>query len=150
MALASAVLAQNDEAEARRIAAWPLTMDLFNRYAAATLELASLPKSDPAYGPLRSLRDLSLDARIQRFETTPHAMAILKAHGISARDMIMTSAAVTAVMVVKAAMQTGAGQNEYNKPEWIASVPDHLKFYDAHPAEMKKFQDDLMRVVRHP
>lgn len=148
MALASAVLAQNDEAEARRIAAYPLTMDLFNRYAAAALEVARLSKNDPAYSQMRNLQDLSLDARIQRFETTPHVVAILKAHGISARDMVMTSAAVSAVMIVKAAMQTGAGQNEANKLEWKASVPEHVKFYDAHQAEMKKYQDNLMLVVR--
>lgn len=148
---ASSILAQKNEAEARKIAAYPLTIELFNRYAEVSLELVRLPKNDPDYNLMRgeAFLDMSLDNRIEHLEAAPKVMAVLKAHRISARDYIMTSAAFTAVFIVEAAMQTGAGQNAYNKLEWEASVPDHAKFYDAHKAEMKKYQDDLMHLVRH-
>ena len=146
---AASCRAQADEAEAKRIAAYPLTPDLFQRYASVTLEMARLPKTDPAYVAMKGTQELPLDGKIRRIEAAPAVMAILKAHGISARDLIMTSASVTAVMVVKAAMQTGAGKNEANHLDWEASQPDHLKFYGAHQAEFTKFQNDLMKAVTH-
>jgi|SRR5581483_6565072 len=150
LAAASNVFAQKNEAEARKIAAYPLTMDLFNRYAAVTLELAHPPRND-ADNFMRgeAFIEMSLDERVEHLQAAPKLMAVVRAHGLSARDFIMTSAAVTAFLVTRTAMQTGAGHNEYNKLEWEASVPDHEKFFNAHQAEMKKYQDDLMRAVRH-
>ncbi len=140
-------LAQNNEAEARRIAAYPLTIDLFRRYAAVTFDLARLPKTDPAYITMKGIADLPLDAKIQRMDAAPSVVAILKSHGISAKEMMLTSTAVAALIIVKTSIQTGANKNDANKLEWEATPPDHLRFYDTNQAEMKKFQDDLMKAV---
>ena len=145
---ATSLFAQSNEADARKIAAYPLTLDLFHRYAAVTIDFAKLSKTDPARNQLKGLESLPLDNRVQRMESTAASASILKAHGISARDMVMTSAAVTALFVVKAATQTGAGRNDANKLEWEATGPDHLKFYDAHKADFDKYQADLMSAVR--
>jgi hypothetical protein len=151
LAAASNVLAQKNDEEARKIAAYPITIDLFNRYAQVSLNLARVPKNDPSYRQMsgEAFLDMSLDDRVKHLEAAPKVMAVLQAHGISARDYIMTAAVYAAVLLVKMSMQTGAGQNGANKLEWEASAPGHVKFYDSHKAEMQKYQDDLMHLIVH-
>jgi len=147
LAIASPGFGQINDAEAKRVAAYPLTIDLFRRFAAVSIEMAQIPKTDPAFHAISGMSDLPLDEKIKRMEATPKAVAILKSHGISAQDLIMTSTAVTAVTVMKFSIQTGAGKNDANRLEWEASSSDHVKFYDTHKEEMKKFQDDLMQAA---
>lgn len=88
-----------------------------------------------------------LDDKIRRMAASPRAAAILKSHGISAEDMVMTSSAMTAVIIMKLSTETGAGKNDANKLDWEASSPQHVKFYEGNKAEIKRDQDDLVKAA---
>ena len=137
-----------NDADARKVAAYPLTADLLQKYIAVMLDMARLSPDDPLREQLKALYDLPLDERVRRFDAAPKAVAMLKTRGISSRDLVMTSASVSAAIVVKIAAQTGAGQNASNRFEFQASSPDHLKFYDAHEAEIDKFVADVRAAAR--
>ena len=142
--------AQINDAEANRIAAYPITADLFQRYASVTIAMAKLPVNDPIRAQLNALPSAALDERVRRFEASPGAVSILKSNGISARDMVMTSAAVSSAMVVKPAMKAGVGPNAATKLDWASTSPDHLKFFDTHKADIDKFQVDLRAAMGLP
>ena len=139
---ALSVRAQNSIAEAKAVAAYTLTMDHVTR----VFQLAADIPSD------KSTNELSLEDRIKHIDATPKLADVLKAHGISARDFVMTGAALGAAIAVSGLMDTGEkgpGASLPNQIEWTAAPPDHIKFYRDHKAEIDKLVAQMMQAMRN-
>jgi hypothetical protein len=128
--------AQNTIPEAKAVAAYPLTT---REFQAST----DLPSD-------RTMNELPLEDRIRRIEATPKAAAVLKAHGISSRDFVMTGAAVGAAMIVAGLMDSGEkgpGPSAGNQIQWTAAPSDHIAFYLNHKAEIDKLVAQMTRAI---
>lgn len=133
------IMAQSTMPEAKAVAAYPLTMDHVTRALGAT----DMPSD-------RTINELPLEDRIKRIEATPKLAGVLKTHGISARDFVMTSAAVGAAVIVAGLMDTGEkgpGPSAPNQILWASAPPDHIKFYRDHKAEIDKLIAQMTQAI---
>jgi hypothetical protein len=136
------IRAQDTMAEAKTVAAYPLTMDHVTRLFQVS---ADVPSD-------KTMSDLTLEDKIKRIDATPKLSAGLKAHGISSRDFVMTGAAMGAAIAVSGLMDTGEkgpGASLPNQIEWAAAPPDHIKFYRDHKAEIDKLVEQMIQAMRN-
>jgi hypothetical protein len=140
--------AQANMLEAEAIAAYPLTMDHVARQFKVAADLYKDPQLKNQY---TEVNELSLEDRIQKVESLPKLASVAKAHGITVRDLIMTSAALGPAIAVAGLMDTGErgpGTSPENKVFWAAAPPEHIKFYRDHKAEVDKLVAEMMQNLR--
>ena len=141
-------VAQTTAKEAQDLAAYPLTMDQVTRHYQTLMDLARQQQQDAALKrDLQSWSKLPLDRQIQLYETNPKTAAIVKAHGITARDQVMTQTALMALMIALPSIEQKKGPNAKNKLQFDASSADHVKFYREHQAEITKLGAELVDVA---
>lgn len=134
------IRAQGSMPEAKAVAAYPLTMDHVTRVFLVSTDLPSD----------RAVNELPLEDRIKRLDATPKVVAVLKAHGISSRDFVMTGAAVGASMIVAGLIDSGEkgpGPSTANQIQWTAAPPEHIKFYRDHKAEIDKLVAQMTQAI---
>ena len=143
-----AVRAQANMQEAKAIAAYPLTMDHVTRQFQVAMDLSHDPQLRNQFA---ELSDLSLEDRIQKVESIPKLTSTARARGITARDLIMTSAALGPAIAVAGLIDTGErgpGGSQENKVFWAAAPPDHIKFYRDHKPEIDELVAKMMRNLK--
>ncbi len=96
---------------------------------------------------LQGWSGLSLDRQIQLYESNAKTAAIVKAHGITPRDQVMTQTALMALMIALPSIEAKKGPNVKNKLQFDASSADHVKFYHDHHAEITKLGAELVDVA---
>jgi hypothetical protein len=140
--------AQSTAKEAEDLAAYPLTMDHVTRQYQSLMDLSRLEKQDPSLKrDLQGWAGLPLDRQIQLYGSNPKLAAILKARGITPRDQVMTTAALTALIIALPSIEENKGPNKANKLQFDATPADHVKFYHDHEAEITKQGAELVDVV---
>jgi hypothetical protein len=140
--------AQTTAKEAQDLAAYPLTMDHVARQYQALIDLTRLELQDP--GVKRDLQGWSampLDRQIQLYGTDARVAAIVKAHGITPRDQVMTQTALMALMIALPSIEQKRAPNATNILQFKATSADHVKFYHEHQAEITKLGAELVDVV---
>ena len=98
----------------------------------------------------RAINELPLEDRIKRLDATPKAAAVLKVHGLSSRDFVMTGAAVGAAIIVAGLLDSGEkgpGPGAANQIQWAAAPPEHIKFYRDHKAEIDKLVAQMTQAI---
>jgi hypothetical protein len=141
----SAVQAQANMQEANAIAAYPLTMDHVTRQFQLAMDLARDPQLKTQYS---QVSDLRLEQRIQKVESMPKLAAAARARGITVRDLIMTSVALSpaiAVASLKDSCVKGPGPSRENRVFWAAAPLEHIQFYRDHKSEIDRLVVDVMR-----
>ncbi|MGC1423958.1 MAG: hypothetical protein WA354_06150 [Terracidiphilus sp.] len=134
------IWAQDTMTEAKAVAAYPLTMDHVAREFQASTDMPSG----------RAINELPLEDRIKRLDATPKAAAVLKVHGLSSRDFVMTGAAVGAAIIVAGLLDSGEkgpGPGAANQIQWAAAPPEHIKFYRDHKAEIDKLVAQMTQAI---
>lgn len=134
------IWAQDTMTEAKAVAAYPLTMDHVAREFQASTDMPSD----------RAISELSLEDRIKRLDTTPKASTVLKAHGISSRDFVMTGAAVGSAIAVAGLMDSGEkglSPSAANQILWAAAPQEHIRFYRDHKAEIDKLVAQMTQAI---
>ena len=121
-------------ADEQAIHDYVLTMPKLQAYAAATHQMQSA-KNDPALmAEASQLQDdkQSLLDKAKIIETRcPQMNAWLKAHGMTAREFLLTPMTLMAVGLAEVAKQQGG-----KPPAFISEA--NLKFYEDHKAEIEK------------
>ena len=140
--------AQTTPKEAQDLAAYALTMDHVTRHYQTLMDLTRQEQQDAALkSDLQSWSKLTLDRQIQLYEANPKVAAIVKAHGITARDQVMTQTALMALMIALPSIEQKRGPNAKNKLQFDASPAAHVKFYRDHQEEITKMGADLVDVA---
>jgi hypothetical protein len=141
-------LAQSTAKEAQAVAAYPLTMDHVMRQYLALMDLTRQEQQDDDLKrELQGWSALPLERQIQLYESNSKTAAIVKAHGITPRDQVMTQTALMALMIALPSIEQRKGPNAKNKRQFDASSAGHVKFYHAHQAEITKLGADLVDVA---
>ena len=141
-------VAQTTAKEAQELAAYPLTMDHVTRHYQTLMDLARQQQQEAVLKrDLQSWSRLPLDQQVRLYETNTKTAAILKAHGITARDQVMTQTALMALMIALPSIEGKKGPNASNKLKFDASSADHVKFYRDHQAEISKLGAELVDVA---
>jgi len=123
-------------------------MDHITRHYQTLMDLTREEQRDPGLKrDLQGWSKLPLDRQIQLYETSPKTAAIVKAHGITARDQVMTQTALMALMIALPSIEGKKGANAANKLQFEASSTDHVKFYREHQAEITKLGAELVDVA---
>jgi hypothetical protein len=148
LCMAISCVAQTTAKEAQDLAAYPLTMDHVTRHYQALMDLTRQEQQDPALKrALQGWSGLALERQIQLYETNPKTAALVKAHGITARDQVMTQTALMALMIALPSIEQKRGPNAANKLQFDASPADHVNFYREHQAEINKLGAELVDVA---
>ena len=141
-------LAQTTAKEAQAVAAYPLTMDHVTRQYQALMDLTLQEQQDEGLKrELQGWSGLPLERQIQLYESNSKTAAIVKAHGITPRDQVMTQTALMALMIALPSIEQRKGPNAKNKLQFDASSAGHVKFYHDHQAEITKLGADLVDVA---
>jgi hypothetical protein len=141
-------MGQTTEKEAHDLAAYPLTMEHVTGQYQVLIDLTRQEQQDPALKrELQGWSGLPLDRQIQLYETNPKVTAIVKAHGITARDQVMTQTALMALMIALPSVEAKKGPSVANKLQFEASPADHVKFYRDHELEITKLGAELVDVA---
>ncbi len=129
-AAAGPALAQRDPAAERdAILAYRLTRPLADKLLAALPEMTRYVIARPdARELIARTAKQSLAERIAQLEADPRAMAIVKRHGLTARDYVV---GVPALRMAIRGAEAGAGAGAF-----VAS-PENLAFARAHLAELR-------------
>ncbi len=148
LSMGGSCVAQTTAKEAQALAAYPLTMDHVARHYQALMDLTRQEQEDEGLKrELQGWSGLPLDRQIQLYESNPKTAAIVKAHGITPRDQVMTQTALLALMIALPSIEGKNGPNAKNKLQFDASSADHVKFYHEHQAEITKLGADLVDVA---
>ena len=146
--IAVSCVAQTTAKEAQDLAAYPLTMDHVTRQYQALIDLTRQEQQDAGLRrELQGWSGMPLDRQIQLYGSNAKVAAIVKAHGITPRDQVMTQTALMALMIALPSIEAKKGPNATNKLEFDASSPDHVKFYHDHQAEITKLGAELVDVA---
>ena len=87
-------------------------MDHVTRHYQTLMDLTRQEQQDAALKrDLQGWSGLPLEQQIQLYETNPKTAAILKAHGITARDQVMTQTALMALMIALPSIEQRKGPN---------------------------------------
>ena len=141
-------VAQTTAKEAQDLAQYPLTMDHVSRHYQTLIDLTREEQQEDALKrDLQSWSRLPLEQQVRLYETNAKTAAILKAHGITARDQVMTQTALTALMIALPSIDQGKGPTAKNKLQFDASPAEHRKFYREHREEITKLGAELVDVV---
>ncbi len=137
--------AQTTVKEARDLAAYPLTMEHVTGHYQVLIDLTREEQRESGLKrDLQSWSLLPLEQQIQQYETNPKVAAILKAHGMTPRDQVMTQTSLLALMVALPSIEQKKRPNGKNKFQFDASPADHVKFYHDHQAEITKLGSELV------
>lgn len=148
LSIAVSGVAQTTAKEAQALAAYPLTMDHVTRQYQALMDLTRQEQQDADLKrELQGWSGLALERQIQLYESNAKTAAIVKAHGITPRDQVMTQTALMALMIALPSIEAKKGPNATNKLEFDASPADHVKFYHDHEAEITKLGSELVDVA---
>jgi len=148
LSIAVSCVAQTTAKEAHALAAYPLTMDHVTRQYEALMDLARQEQQDEGLKrELQGWSGLALDRQIELYESNAKIAGIGKAHGITARDQVMTQTALMALMIALPSIEAKKGPNAKNKLQFDASSAHHVKFYHEHQAEISKLGAELVDVV---
>lgn len=140
--------AQTTAKEAQALAAYPLTMDHVTRHYQALVDLTRQEQDDgDLRRELQGWSGLPLDRQIQMYESNAKTAAIVKAHGITPRDQVMTQTALMALMIALPSIEQKRGPNAKNRLQFDASSADHVKFYHEHQAEITRLGAELVDVA---
>ena len=141
--------AQSTPKEAQELAAYPLTMDHVSRHYQTLTDLTLQFARDPELKRnFQGWAELPLNQQIAKFEADGKTSTIAKTRGITARDQVMTMQALKAVMTAFPSIEQGQGPNQYNKLEFAASSPDHVKFFRDHQADIMKLAMQFASAVK--
>src|SRR5580698_7155789 len=136
-------MAQINDAEAKTLASYQLTMDVLTRHFLALVDVHRMMAKDPEFNKQMSdWGHISLDEQVRRYSSVPKAMAAAKAHGISIRDHILSGIALVDAMY--AANHKGKPVDAATRLLWAAAPPDHVKFYLDHRAEIERLQAQVL------
>ena len=148
LSIAVSCAAQTTVKESQAVAAYPLTMDHVTRQYQALIDLTRQEQQDEGLKrELQGWSGLGLERQIQLYEGNAKTAAIVKAHGITARDQVMTQTALMALMIALPSIETKKGPNAKNKLQFDASPATHVKFYHEHQAEIGKLGAELVDVA---
>ena len=148
LSIAVSCVAQTTAKEAQVLAAYPLTMDHVTRQYQALMDLTRQEQQDADLKrELQGWSALPLDRQIQPYEGNSKTAAIVKAHGITPRDQVMTQTTLMALMIALPSIEQRKDANAKNKLQFDASSADHVKFYHEHQAEISKLGADLVDVA---
>src|ERR1700755_1609380 len=87
--------AQINDAEAKTLASYPLTMDVLTRHFLALVDVYHMMAKDPQLNKQMSdWPHMSLDEQVRRYSSIPQALAAAKAHSISVRAHILSGIAL--------------------------------------------------------
>jgi hypothetical protein len=135
--LAISCAAQSTPKEAAELAAYPLTMDHVARHYQTLTDLTLQSAHDAELKRnFQGWTALPLDQQIAKFAANGKTAAMAKTRGITPRDQVMTMQALKAVMTAFPSIEQGQGPNQYNKLEFAASSPEHVKFFREHQADI--------------
>jgi hypothetical protein len=135
--LASPLLAaekktRNSEADTKALAAYRLDMGNIKKTADVTAELFELAEKDHGLEDrVRSRPEEAIQDSVRRVESEPKAMAVLKAHGLSAKDYVLTSFVWIGATVFAALDKDGTAK----LPPEISR--ENASFVKAHKAELE-------------
>jgi hypothetical protein len=136
-------LAQMNDAEAKTLASYPLTMDVLTRHFLALVDVHRMMAKDPEFNKqMTDWGHLSLEEQVRRYSSIPKAAAAAKAHGISVRDFVLSGIALVDAMY--AANHKGKAAGAVDRLLWAAASPDHVKFYLDHRAEIGRLQEQVV------
>lgn len=135
--------AQINDAEAKTLASYPLTMDVLTRHFQVLMDVHRMMAKDPEFNKQMSdWGHTSLEEQVRRYSSIPKAMAAAKAHGISVRDFVLSGIALVDAMY--AANHKGKPVDAGARLLWAAAPPDHVKFYLDHTAEIQRLQEQVV------
>jgi hypothetical protein len=138
--------AQINDAEAKILASYQLTMDVLTRHFLALVDVHRMMAKDPEFNKQMSdWGQISLEEQVRRYSSVPQAMAAAKAHGISVRDHILSGIALVDAMY--AANHKGKPADAGTRLLWAAAPPDHVKFYLDHKAEIARLQEQVVAAM---
>jgi hypothetical protein len=140
-----AFAAELSMADAKLLAAYPLSEDKMQRKFAVAADLGRLSAADPALqSQLQSVNDApGLEAQIKAFGAIPKAAAAMQAHGISPRDYCLTTLAINFALMPQ--MPAQMRQNAQSDPTLIAAPPEHVEFVRAHREEINRLTAAIMQ-----
>jgi hypothetical protein len=147
--LAISCAAQSTPKEAAELAAYPLTMDHVARHYQTLTGIALQCARDlELKREFQGWEKLPLDQQIAKFTANGKTSAIAKTRGITPRDQVMTMQALKAVMTAFPSIEQGQGPNQYNKLEYAASSPEHVKFFRDHQTDIMKLAMQFASAAR--
>jgi hypothetical protein len=135
--------------DARTIAAYPLTMDKVQRKFAVATDLARLSEADSGLRTqLQSVNESKdLNTQIKAFGAVPRAAASLQAHGISARDYILTTLAIAYAMIPRPPAEYRQASAPPDSGD-VAASPEHVAFVQAHLVELGKLTQAIVQASK--
>jgi hypothetical protein len=137
---AEAPSAEQNAADQRDVATYPLTVGHLRQVAQVMRTIQSLEKSDPALkaqweNQARSAGPTTLDQTVARLNSAPRAPEILKSAGISAHDYVYTT---ISLMYASAAYQMQKSGHPIDAGKLATQVsPANVAFVAAHQKEIR-------------
>ena len=136
--------------ETRTILNHRLTVDLIRKTVAINTAMLQLIEKDPEFAKRADAKTRGIDESVKHLESQPEMAALLKQHGITGRDYLLTQMAMLSTMVTAEFIEQG------KMPPLPADFPRHnLDFWKANRealapliAEWKKTMETLQKRPR--
>lgn len=120
------------DADTKTLAAYRLDMGNIRKTVDVTVEFYELSEKDRGLEERTHSRpNETIQDSVRRLESEPKAMAVLKAHGLSARDYVLTSFVWLAATMVAVVEKDGTGK----LPPEVSR--ENVSFVKAHKAELE-------------